>query len=55
MTNRQLLALAKQNTRMPRPSASDNSKAKAMAYALANPNAYKRAEAARAELARFGF
>lgn len=57
MTNRQLLALAKMNPRMPKREHTDKETGKVVPHPffVANPNAYKRADMARAELTRLGF
>jgi len=57
MNNRQLLALAKKVTRLPMATVTDKKTGERTVspYFIANPNAYRNASEAKAELARFGF
>lgn len=57
MNNRQLLALAKKVVRLPEAMVTDKKTGEKnfSAYFVANPNAYKNASEAKADLARFGF
>jgi len=57
MTNKQLRAIAKKAVRLPNAKFTHKETGKVVVnpYFIANPNAYKRCEVARMELARHGF